>query len=386
MATSSSKKSPPSPALLLCADTARSADLLYFGRFSVPDPMIALRVRDKKIAVLNALEYGRAKKSSAFDEVLPLEPLLASARDRWPDRRPGAAEVIALLAGRLRVKSFVVPDDFPAGLCDRLRAHGLALTPVDSLFPEREIKTPAELRAIRDGNRCSAAGIAAAEHLLRAAKIDKKNNLLLLDGRPLTSERLKTAIEIACLEAGAHSADTIAAGGDQACDPHEHGHGPLRANELIIVDVFPRVTATGYHGDMTRTFLKGRANEVQKKLVAAVRAAQLAALATVRAGINGRHVHQQCLDVFQHHGFETKTTAKGSVGFFHGTGHGLGLDVHEAPRVSSVDYILKKNSVVTIEPGLYYPGLGGCRIEDVVQVTDAKPRLLSDYHYDWEIR
>ncbi len=384
MATSSSKNT--SPALLLCADTARSADLLYFGRFSVPDPMIALRVRDKKIAVLNALEYGRAKKSSAFDEVLPLEPLLARARDRWPDRRPGAAEVIALLAGRLRVKSFVIPDDFPAGLCDRLRAHGLALTPATPLFPEREIKTPAELRAIREGNRCSAAGIAAAERLLRAAKIDKKDNRLLLDGRPLTSERLKTAIEIACLEAGAHSADTIAAGGDQACDPHEHGHGPLRANELIIVDVFPRVTATGYHGDMTRTFLKGRATEAQKKLVAAVRAAQLAALATVRAGVNGRHVHQQCLDVFQRHGFETKTTAKGSVGFFHGTGHGLGLDVHEAPRVSSVDYILKKNSVVTIEPGLYYPGLGGCRIEDVVQVTDAKPRLLSDYHYDWEIR
>ncbi|MFH1498428.1 MAG: M24 family metallopeptidase [Verrucomicrobiota bacterium] len=383
MAQNSAKSS---PALLLYADTARSADLRHFARFTVPDPMIALRVRGEKIGVLNALEYGRAKKSSGFDTVLALEPLVEQARRQWPDTKPGPAEIIALLARKYRVKSFTVPDDFPAGLCDRVRAHGLALTTTAALFPEREFKTPAEIRALREGNRASAAGIAAAERLLRAAKIERLTGRLVLDGQPLTSERLKTAIEIACLEADAVSADTIAAGGDQACDPHEHGHGPLRANELIIVDVFPRVTATGYHGDMTRTFLKGRATDAQQKLVAAVRAAQLAALHTARAGVNGRHVHQQCLDVFARHGFETKNTPKGWVGFFHGTGHGLGLDVHEAPRVSKVDHILQKNTVVTIEPGLYYPGLGGCRIEDVVQITAGKPKLLSDYHYDWEIR
>lgn len=376
----------PSPALLLYADTARSSDLRYFGGFTVPDPMIALRVRGEKIGVLNALEYGRAKKSAGFDTVLALEPLVEQARRGDADAKPGPAEVIALLARKYRVKSFTIPDDFPAGLCDRVRALGITLTPVARLFPEREFKTPAEIRAIREGNRASAAGIAAAERLLRAAKIDRPTGKLILDGRPLTSERLKTAIEIACLEAGAVSADTIAAGGDQACDPHEHGHGPLRANELIIVDVFPRVAATGYHGDMTRTFLKGRASEAQRDLVAAVRAAQLAALHAARAGVNGRHVHQQCLDVFARHGFETQNTPKGWVGFFHGTGHGLGLDVHESPRVSKVDHILQKDTVVTIEPGLYYPGLGGCRIEDVVQITPGKPKLLSDYHYEWEIK
>lgn len=379
-------KNSASPALLLYADTARNSDLRYFARFTVPDPMIAMRVRGEKIGVLNALEYGRAQKSSGFDTVLALEPLVEQARQGHPDAKPGPAEVISLLARKYRVKSFTIPDDFPAGLCDRLRALGITLTPVARLFPEREFKTPAEIRALREGNRASAAGIAAAERLLSAAKIDRATGKLLLGGRPLTSERLKTAIEIACLEAGAVSADTIAAGGDQACDPHEHGHGPLRANELIIVDVFPRVTATGYHGDMTRTFLKGRASEAQRNLVAAVRAAQLAALHAARAGVNGRHVHQQCLDVFARHGFETKNTPKGWIGFFHGTGHGLGLDVHEFPRVSKVDHILQKNTVVTIEPGLYYPGLGGCRIEDVVQITAGKPKLLSDYHYDWEIR
>lgn len=370
----------PSP--LLYADTARSADMLYFGRFSVPDPFIAFGVRGKKIAVLNALEFGRAQKSSGFDTVLPLEPWLEKARAKTP--KAGAAEVIALLARHYKLRAFAVSSEFPLGLADKLRALGLKLTPGPSLFPEREIKTAAEAAAIREGNRCSALGIAAAETLLRKSKI--KAGKLVLDGRPLTSERLKTAIEIACLEAGALSIDTIAAGGDQACDPHERGHGPLGAHELIVVDVFPRVTATGYHGDMTRTFLKGRASEKQHHLVAAVRTAQLAALDAVRAGVNGRHVHQQCLNVFERHGFETKRTPKGSVGFFHGTGHGLGLDVHETPRMSSVDYILKKGSVVTVEPGLYYPGLGGCRIEDVVQVTDGKPKMLSSFHYDWEIR
>jgi len=370
----------PSP--LLYADTARSADMLYFGRFSVPDPFIAFGLRGKKIAVLNALEFGRARKASGFDTVLPLEPWLEKARAKTP--KAGAAEVIALLARHYKLRAFEVSSDFPLALADKLRALGLKLTPVPALFPEREIKTAAEAAALRNGNRCSALGIAAAEALLRKSKI--KAGKLVLDGRPLTSERLKTAIEIACLEAGALSIDTIAAGGDQGCDPHERGHGPLRAHELIVVDVFPRVTATGYHGDMTRTFLKGRASESQHHLVAAVRTAQLAALDAVRAGVNGRHVHQQCLNVFERHGFETKRTAKGSVGFFHGTGHGLGLEVHEAPRMSTVDYILKKGSVVTVEPGLYYPGIGGCRIEDVVQVTDGKPKMLSSYHYDWEIR
>jgi Xaa-Pro aminopeptidase len=196
---------------------------------------------------------------------------------------------------------------------------------------------------------------------------------------------LKFAIEVACLEAGAVSANTIVAGGDQACDPHERGSGPLRPHELIIVDIFPRVTRTGFHGDMTRTFLRGRATDAQRKLVAAVRAAQLAALKEIRAGVNGRDVHRKVVETFTKRGFETKHSPTGSVGFFHGTGHGLGLAVHEPPRMSgSIDYTLKKRSVVTVEPGLYYPGLGGCRIEDVVQVTSAAPRLLSHYHYHWE--
>lgn len=377
-------KSLPPP--LLYADSERNADPLYFGRVSVPDPFIAFGCRGKKYAVVNALEFGRVKKTSGFDVVLPLEQYLQKARALWPKRRTGAAEIIAAVAKELKQSSFTVPDDFPAGLYDKLTQLGLKIAIAEgALFPEREIKSPAEAAAIREGNRCSAIGIATVEKILRAAKI--KGRGLVHRGVPVTSESLKIAAETACLEAGAVSLNTIIAGGDQGCDPHERGSGPIRPNELVIVDIFPRVTKTGYHGDMTRTFLKGRPTEAQRALVDAVRTAQLAALRTVRTGVNGRTVHAACVEVFTRHGFETKHTPKGSVGFFHGTGHGLGLAVHEPPRMNSTfDYNLKKGSVVTVEPGLYYPGIGGCRIEDVVQVTDTRPKMLSSYHYEWELK
>ena len=368
----------------LYADTEHSADALYFGRVSVPDPFIAFAVRGKKYAVVNALEFGRVKRDSAFDRVLALEPYAQKARTAWPDRKTGPAEVIALLSRELRQPAFTIPDDFPAALYQKLLGLGLQLSfAAGPLFPAREIKTTSEIAALREGNRCSALGLAAAERILRASQI--KGRSLIFDGKPLTSERLKFAIETACLEAGAISAHTIAAGGDQACDPHERGSGPLRPNELIIVDIFPRVSSTGYHGDMTRTFLRGRANDAQRALVSAVRTAQLAALKKIHANVSGKLVHEAVVATFTGLGYETKSTPNGSIGFFHGTGHGLGLAIHEAPGLSSrYDTPLRRGTVVTVEPGLYYPGLGACRIEDVVQVTDKAPKFLSDFHYDWE--
>jgi Xaa-Pro aminopeptidase len=312
---------PTVPPPLLYADTERSADALYFGRVSVPDPFVALSAHGKKYAVVSALEFGRVKRDSAFDRVLPLEAYLAKARETWPQRKPGAAEVIFLLASELRQLSFTVPEEFPAGVYEKLFELGLDLTVAPGpLFPQREIKTPAEIAALREGNRCSALGIAAAERILRDSTI--RGRSLIYQGKPLTSERLKFAIESACLAAGAVSANTIAAGGDQACDPHERGSGPLRPNQLIIVDVFPRVSATGYHGDMTRTFLRGTASDAQRALVAAVRAAQLAALKTIRAGVTGRAVHEAVVNTFTARNYETKHTAKGSSG--HRTHAGIG--------------------------------------------------------------
>jgi Xaa-Pro aminopeptidase len=374
------------PPPLLYADASTNPDQRYFGRVHVPDPFISFRAGRRKVCVVSALEFGRVKRDSSFGTVLPLESWHRKARKRWPDRRVGPAEVILLLAARYRIHAFTIPDDFPAGVAFKLTRYGLRLVPAGGMiFPEREIKNPAEVAALRRGNRCAALGIAAAEALLRQARI--KGRWLYHAGHKLTSEHVKYAIESACLAAGGVSLDTIVAGGNQGCDPHEAGHGPLHAHELIIVDVFPRITATGYHGDMTRTFLRGRASDAQRRLVATVRAAQQLAVSTVRAGESGRALHNRVADYFKTQGYATRHTPRGSIGFFHGTGHGLGLAVHELPRImGSVDYELKRGAVVTVEPGLYYPGLGACRIEDVVQVTAGRPKMLSHYHYEWEIR
>ncbi|MEO7598959.1 MAG: M24 family metallopeptidase [Opitutus sp.] len=371
---------------LLFADTTTSADQLYFSKVDVHDPFISFSTGTRRITAQSALEFGRIVKARTFDEVLPLEAWRAKATERWPRRRVGTAEIIAELARAFQLKAFRVSDEFPASLYVTLRKLGLRLELSDGpLFPEREIKTSREAAAIQEGNRLCSVGFTVAETILRKARLVGQE--LLYERQPLTSERLRFAIESAILaEGGQAGGTTIVAGGDQACDPHERGSGPLRAHELIIIDIFPRVSKTGYFGDMTRTYVRGKATDAQRKLVTTVREAQLRALKAIRADVDGREVHQKVVDCFITAGYETRRTAKGSVGFFHGTGHGLGLAVHEMPRMGgSISMGLKAGSVVTVEPGLYYPGLGGCRIEDVVQVTRGAPKMLSEHGYGWEL-
>ena len=373
----------PKTALLFFDDTHRSLDLRYFCGFEVHDPFIALQVGRKTIGVLNQLEYGRALKESSLDRIIPLEELTAAAQKQGCDN-PSPTDHIAVLARKLKITHFQVPEDFPAAQLVQLTERGFSFDIIDGpVFARREIKNEAEAKAIRDGNRCAVAGFNAAKTMLAAARI--KGARLMLDGKPLTSERVRTAIQIACIGAGGFPADAIVAGGDQGCDPHCRGFGPLRPNELIVVDIFPRMMTSGYWGDMTRTFLRGTANDTQRALVAAVAKAQKAALKKVKAGVYADAVHAESNRVFNELGYETKRTENGAIGFFHGTGHGLGLAIHESPRLGSVHRKLRKGAVVTVEPGLYYPGIGGCRIEDVVQVTEAKPRMLSRYSYEWEL-
>jgi Xaa-Pro aminopeptidase len=381
---SSSPVPSPLPPLLY-TDTHASADMLYFGRVEVHDPFLAFGVRGKKYTVQGALEFGRVKKTGDFDVVLAREDWLDQARKKFGPAA-GVAEMIACVVRAHGQKAFRVADDFPAGLYVKLTKLGLKLVFADGLlFPEREVKSDREAAAIRAGNRLSSVGFATAERVLRASRIRGRN--LIYQGKPLTSERLRFLIDVAIKEQGGEARDTIVAGGDQACDPHERGSGPLRPHELIIIDIFPRHVASGYYGDMTRTYLKGRPREVQRRLVQTVYDAMRLAICSVRAGVDGRDVHQGVVDYFQAEGYETKRGANGATGFIHGTGHGLGLAVHDpGSRLGAVSSPLKKGAVVTVEPGLYYPGLGGCRWEDVVQVTATGAKMLSRHPYNWEIR
>jgi Xaa-Pro aminopeptidase len=380
-------KSKSSTIRFIYAASDQSADLLYLSGVFVPDPFLAIIAKKKSYAIVSQLEYGRVAKHSHFHEVMLLEEIRQKAAENLqiPLAEVGPGELMVYFAQRFAVKKIEVPADFPAIYYAKLFEAGYRVHIVEgAFFPQRAKKNDAEARAIKRGNAASAAGIRAAEAVLRAGKIE--GDRILYEGRPLTSERLRSVIDHACLEKGATASHTIVAGGRQACDPHEVGHGLLRPNELIIIDVFPRVQKTGYHGDMTRTFLKGRANPAQRALVKAVREAQLAALEKVKGGAKGSHVHAAACAVFEKEGFVTERRKTGFVGFIHSTGHGLGLEVHEAPRISKDAPKLEAGQVITIEPGLYYPEIGGCRIEDVVRITKNSYEKLSSLHYRWEIR
>jgi Xaa-Pro aminopeptidase len=359
--------------------------MLWFGRFHAGDPLIAFSAKGRKIAAVSLLEVTRAQRESVFDEVLNLQVLLEEVRSAQANA--GVAEVVALLAKRNGVRSFVVPPDFPAGLYQQLRELGVRVSIGKvPFFPERVIKTEEEIACLRAGNRASAAGFSAVEKILAASEI--ADGKVLFEGKVLTAERLRRAVEIACLEAGAlNVTGIITAPGDQAVDCHCEGTGPIGANQLIVVDIFPRVSASGYFGDMTRTYLKGKASPNQRKIVRTVREAQKLAFSLIKPGARGCDVHKAILEFFDKAGYATGLNKENGFqeGFFHGLGHGVGLDVHEEPSLSARGVEpLEAGMVVTVEPGLYYIGRGACRIEDVVRVTETGCQLISRHPYRWE--
>ena len=375
----------PDPVLapLFYADTRRSSDLLYFGGIEIHDPFIAFQWQKKRWAVVSQLEYGRVLKNSSFRKVLLLEEWQKRARSEFG--ASGPAEIIRALARSLFIPGFRIPEDFPAGLAFALREAGVVVLPEGlPFFSQRIVKSANEAALIRRANEVCSAAFSEVESALRRSR--PKDGILHLGGQPLTSERVHEIIARVCFSHGAQPNDPIVAGGDQACDPHCRGSGALRAGTLIIVDIFPRLMPGGYHGDMTRTYLKWRASEPQKALVSAVRSAHAQALANTRAGVDGSTLYRATCEWFEFSGYQTQRRHGIPEGFFHSLGHGLGLDVHEPPRLSVASQVLRAGHVVTIEPGLYYPGLGGCRIEDVVWVRRSKADLLSSHGYDWEIR
>jgi Xaa-Pro aminopeptidase len=220
-------------------------------------------------------------------------------------------------------------------------------------------------------------GLEAGIRVLKRTKFGR-DGYLYLNGAKLTSETLKTAVNTTIMAQGWLPSHTIISSGNQCVDPHHEGTGPIRANTSIIFDIFPRSQKNGYFGDLSRTVVRGRASERLKKIYATVQDGQKIGFDLIRDGVNGKEVHQKILDLFASRGFRTGKINGRMQGFFHGTGHGLGLDIHEAPRIAPVDATLKTGHVVTVEPGLYYLGVGGVRLEDVVFVEANGNRNLTE--------
>ncbi|HEX2097964.1 MAG TPA: Xaa-Pro peptidase family protein [Rubrobacteraceae bacterium] len=360
----------------------------HLSGFLAPDPVIYLRMADKKgYLAVSSMEYGRAKREAQADEVLSFDEL--GVMDLAKELKSGGRALAAATAGLLKkLEAAAYPVAVPPSLgvlyADELRARGLSVSPDAGLFASlRRSKSEVEISYIEKTQRAIEAACVLAVAILKESEV-AENGTLLYEGEALTSERLRFEIDIELLRRGCAADGTITAGGVQTADPHERGHGPLKAGETIIIDIFPSDKTTRYYADMTRTFVKGEPNEELQRMYDAVLESQEAALSIIRAGINGREVHKKVSEVLHEKGYKTLLHDQKSgepllEGFIHGTGHGVGLEIHEAPRISTADEELVPGDVVTVEPGLYYPELGGVRIEDLVVVTENGCRNLTNF-------
>lgn len=370
---------PTRPAKLIIADSESNSDLLWATGFFVPDPCIFIQKGQKKYLCVSDLEYARAKKEASVHKVINYNEL------KPPRKKRGTfIDTVRMALKKLNIRRIEVPADFSLKTADALRRKGIRVIPGDEpFFPERAIKKKAEVEAIRAAIRATERAIREACAVLKKSRM--RNARLYYRKRPLTSEVLKQVINVSLMEQGYVAKHTIVAGGKQAADPHCEGFGPLRAHQAIVMDVFPRSGKTGYHADITRTVCKGRAPDKLKEMYQAVRAAQDAAIKKIRHNVDASQVHRAAEYVFVQRGWKTERINGSLQGFIHSTGHGLGLDIHEYPRVSSLKNKLVAGNVVTAEPGLYYPKLGGIRIEDDVLVTRKGCEVLSKINKRFEI-
>jgi Xaa-Pro aminopeptidase len=371
--------------LLMVADSEHDANVLYAVGAFVPDPFIYLRLRGRNYVVLSDLEIDRLRKEAPHCHALSLSKYQNLLRKQG-NRKTGFAQVIQMILRERKVRGVVVPENFSLGLAEDLRKLRIRVSAKRGhFFPEREFKTPAEVKKISAALMMAEVGMAEAMQALRLAKIGRGSQLIY-HGVPLTSEKLRAIIDTAILQSSGLAANTIVAGGKQGCDPHERGYGPLRANEPIIVDIFPRSQKTGYFGDITRTVVRGRASDGVRRLYDTVFRGQQIGFKKVRAGTRTNDVHKAVLEFFEQQDYKTGKRNGRMEGFFHGTGHGLGLEIHEAPRMGATSIgKLKAGQVVTVEPGLYYPELGGVRLEDVALVTNNGARNLTRFEKMLEI-
>jgi Xaa-Pro aminopeptidase len=370
-------------ATLMIASSEVDSNLYYATRFVAPDPFIFLEIKGERLLVMSDLELDRARAQATVEHVLSYSDLERRVRAKGV-ADPGSAEIVHDILQEHGIKRLLVPGNFPYVYAARFQELGYQLdTKKEPFFERRAVKTAEEVRYIEAAQRATEEAVAAAHAALRAAT--SRNGVLWLDGEPLTSERVKKLINVELMERDCVAQHTIVAGGEQACDPHHEGSGPLPSDRSIIFDVFPRSGITRYFADMSRTVIKERPSPELKRLYQTVLDAQEEAIGQIRDGADGAKIHQRICERFEAAGYKTGLVTGRMQGYFHGTGHGVGLDIHEPPRITRTGSPLQEGHIVTVEPGLYYPGLGAVRIEDMVLVTGDGCRNLTNFPKTFEL-
>lgn len=366
----------PRRPVLLFGSTLQRRNILWRTGFRAGDPVVVVDEGARGVTLwVSRLEVGRATKEARVTRVrcwdeLGVEDLVRKAGPR----ADGWAIRIGAILREHGLQSVDVEAGFPTQQADSLRRAGVDIRPQPNLYRERRrIKTQREILAIAAVMDAGQDALQRAVDLISAATI--KDGILWHDGRPLTGDDLVRCVETRLLELGCGAEDTICCGSPDSADPHRSTSAVLRAGLPIVLDIFPFSKTTGYWGDMTRTVLRGTPDPEVQRMYDAVLDAQTTALAAVKPGVSGKAIHRIVCEVLKRHGYGTTTPGYNTIAsdakMIHGTGHGVGLDVHEDPRISDTvkDVPLQVGDVITIEPGLYDPRLGGVRIEDTVVVT-----------------
>lgn len=363
-------------ALVIISTSEIDANLYYATRFAAPDPFIFVQAGAEKIAVMSDLEMDRARSQARVDTVLSYSAYERRAREKGANA-PSALDVLDLVLRERRAHHLLVPGNFGIEYADGLRAKGYTLTVKrEPFFDARLVKNEEEVEAIAATQRATEEAVDAAISAVQAAKVES-SGFLYLDGELLTAEALKKIMHVTLMERECVAQHTIVAPGLQGVDPHHGGNGPIRAHESIVIDLFPRSERSRYFADMSRTVVKGKASPKLRAMYMAVLNAQERGIELIRDGADGKIIHAEVNAVLEKDGFTTGMVGGRMQGFFHGTGHGIGLDIHEPPRINKTGAVLRTGHVVTIEPGLYYPDAGAVRIEDLVVVTGAGCRNLT---------
>jgi Xaa-Pro aminopeptidase len=375
--------------VLIVADTHSSPEMRHEVPLLIPDPFLYAQAGGKRYAATVSFEKGRIEELRLGIDVLAWEQLgLDELLDRGVRPHELAREITLRACREIGLSSALVPEFFPAGIADFLREGGVELIPDPEHFRNlRRVKTEAEIAGIRRAQRAAEAAMAEVRGVLMRAS--RGDGGFVVDGEPLTCELLKRHVDSAFVAHGASADESIVSHGAQTAVGHDMGSGPIAPDDVVLLDLFPVDKESACYADMTRVFVVGDVSDEIQRYHSLVKEALDLAIAEIRPGVHGSEVHRLVCDFFHEHGFPTQLhKAEGEVlqdGFYHGTGHGVGLAVHEAPGLGRLGDELVTGDVITIEPGLYRHGYGGVRLEDLVLVTDDGHEVITDFPYELDV-
>jgi Xaa-Pro aminopeptidase len=378
------------PDVLIVADTIRSPELRHEVPLAVPDPFLYAEVGGKRSVVVGSMEAGRIEELGIGLEVLTYEDVgVDELLKRGLDFYAHVQETHLSACRRLGVERVLTPTTFPLGTADHLRANGIELLADQRFFDERRrVKTEHELAGIRRACRAVEAGMAVGLELLKSAA--QSNGVLTLSGEPLTCERIKLEVERAFGKHGAAAEEFTVSHGAQTAVGHDGGSGPIASDDVVLFDLYPRDRESACYSDFTRTYVLGSPSDELREYHRLAKEALDLAVAAVRPGVKGSDIHRLVCDFFHEHGHKTQLHKEDGValvdGYFHATGHGVGLEVHEQPGVGRIESEpLVEGDVIALEPGLYRNGYGGVRLEDLILVTTDGAEVLTSFTYDFEL-